>query len=108
MRKAIERFVYVTVCCCVLGILPLHAAQAADPTAPKTESVDIVDVQIASHFTPEVSAPAATISIAPIDPLRPVHGFCGGLGGGCLDAGSVPTVIIEDPPIFECGGLPCL
>jgi hypothetical protein len=94
MRKAIERFLFITACCSLLGMLPLHAAQAEEAPA--------VDVAIASHFTPEVSAPAATISLAPIDPRRPIFGACSGPGGSCLELQPPSSIIIDDLPGEDC------
>jgi hypothetical protein len=88
MRKAIERFLFITACCSLLGMLPLQAAQAQ-------ESAPVVNLDIASHFTPEVSPPAATLSIAPIDPLRFVVGACAGHGGNCLSFARPAPVLDE-------------
>ena len=100
MRKAIERFVFVTACCSLLAALPLHSAQA-QPSTPTIESPPVVDVAIASHFTPAVAAPPATIGVAPIDPGRPIFGACGGHGGGCLEADL--GFINGREPTFDCG-----
>ena len=98
MRKAIERFVFITACCSLLAMLPLHSAQAQD-------SAPAVDVAIPSHFIPDVAAPPSGIGIAPIDPGRPIFGACAGHGGGvCIQAGLPP--IPEQPPGGDCGP-PC-
>jgi len=93
MRKVIERFIFITACCSLLGMLPLQPAQADDTG---------VDVAIASHFTPEVAAPPATIGLAPIDPRRPLFGICAGPGGNCTQ-GSTGAIIVEQPPGPICG-----
>ena len=98
MGKAIERFLFITACCSLLAVLPLHSAHAQ-------ESAPALDVAIASHFTPDVAAPPATIGIAPIDMRRETLGSCASRpGGSCLDIHIFEPERGDPPCGFECRG----
>jgi hypothetical protein len=96
MRKAIERLLMITASVSLLAMLPLASAQAGNAPA--------VNVDIASHFTPEVSAPSSTLSLAPMDPRRHVVGGCGGIGGSCLELSPPSRFILPGGVTPTCTG----